>query len=185
MKRFLLATAISLCATAALAEKRERLLELVRALTRGPLRFRLEWPTGKRRSQTKQITSQVAERTSGELSDDPRASAWTVLLSDDGARALVTPHVPDPRFAYRVGDVPAASHPTIAAALAREADPGQYVPHRGPVHGPRPSHDWCQGRTRDISAKNFASPRRRIIHDPGPLHHARATVSRGAPYFTP
>jgi tRNA G10 N-methylase Trm11 len=35
--------------------------------------------------------------------------------------ALVPRGMRDPRFAYRVADVPAASHPTIAAALARVA----------------------------------------------------------------
>ncbi len=33
----------------------------------------------------------------------------------------VIPKIPDPRFAYRVGDVPAASHPTLAAAIVRVA----------------------------------------------------------------
>jgi 23S rRNA G2445 N2-methylase RlmL len=33
----------------------------------------------------------------------------------------LVPRLSDPRFAYRKGDVPAASHPTIAAALIRAA----------------------------------------------------------------
>src|SRR6185312_7735419 len=36
-------------------------------------------------------------------------------------RVELVPDVADPRFAYRKGDVPAASHPTIAAALVRVA----------------------------------------------------------------
>jgi 23S rRNA G2445 N2-methylase RlmL len=59
-----------------------------------------------------------------ELVNDPTESLWELLVRIRGRyvdveaspRALV-----DPRFAYRVTDVPAASHPTIAAALARVA----------------------------------------------------------------
>jgi 23S rRNA G2445 N2-methylase RlmL len=39
-------------------------------------------------------------------------------------RVELVPTVGDPRFSYRQGDVPAASHPTIAAALARLAGAG-------------------------------------------------------------
>jgi 23S rRNA G2445 N2-methylase RlmL len=38
-------------------------------------------------------------------------------------RIELIPSVVDPRFTYRTGDVPAASHPTIAAALVRAAGP--------------------------------------------------------------
>jgi tRNA G10 N-methylase Trm11 len=39
-----------------------------------------------------------------------------------GIRAELRPRLtPDPRFAYRLGDIPAASHPPLAAAMARLA----------------------------------------------------------------
>ncbi len=93
---------------------------ILRAFTRGPIRYRLAWPSGKRRAATAAVTVGVRERSAGAITDDPRASAWDILVDDDGRRALFCPRVDDPRFAYRVADVPAASHPTIAAALARE-----------------------------------------------------------------
>lgn len=95
--------------------------QILVGLTRGPVRYRLAWRTGKRRASTAAVTKKVASATSGAIVDDPRAASWSVLVDDDGRRALLTPRSVDPRFAYRVADVPAASHPTIAAALAREA----------------------------------------------------------------
>ena len=55
-----------------------------------------------------------------ELVNDPTATTWDVLVDDEARTlALVPRRLDDPRFAYRVADVPAASHPTVAAALAR------------------------------------------------------------------
>jgi 23S rRNA G2445 N2-methylase RlmL len=46
-----------------------------------------------------------------------------VAVHEAGAEVEIelVPRFPDPRFTYRQADVPAASHPTIAAALARVA----------------------------------------------------------------
>jgi tRNA G10 N-methylase Trm11 len=51
-------------------------------------------------------------------------STWELLVAHNGRRVDVTlaPRgLRDPRFSWRGADVPAASHPTIAAALARVA----------------------------------------------------------------
>lgn len=59
------------------------------------------------------------------LHNDPIASPWQVEVSGHCLGDLRIELVPrallahDPRFAYRVGDVPAASHPPLAAAMAR------------------------------------------------------------------
>jgi 23S rRNA G2445 N2-methylase RlmL len=92
--------------------------------TVGPERYRIAWADGgHRRAATWEAARAVARRAPS-LSNDPTRSTWEVVVSTRGARidvAIVPRAVPDPRFSWRVADVPAASHPTIAAALARVA----------------------------------------------------------------
>lgn len=98
--------------------------ELFRTFTRGVLRYRLEWEgAGHLRGLTYAVARQVSERCP-ELVNDPTGSPWQVRVSQetDELRIELCPRkMADPRFDYRVADVPAASHPTIAAALARVA----------------------------------------------------------------
>jgi 23S rRNA G2445 N2-methylase RlmL len=71
------------------------------------------------------VTAAVAD-----LINDPTATTWDVEVDDaTAALAIVPRRLDDPRFAYRVADVPAASHPTVAAALAwlAEARPDDRV----------------------------------------------------------
>ncbi len=98
-------------------------LKLFNRFTDGSIRYRLSWAQGgKKRSLIYRIASEVAARCP-QLVNDPAASAWQVLVEarTSGVVVELLPSVDDPRFSYRVGDVPAASHPTIAAALARLA----------------------------------------------------------------
>lgn len=97
-------------------------LGLLRAWTRGPIRWRLGMAHGHQRSLVWRIASEVTRR-APELINDPTATTWDVLV-DDAHRVLeLTPRrIEDPRFAYRVADVPAASHPSVAAALALVAE---------------------------------------------------------------
>ncbi len=93
------------------------------ALTRGPLRVRLAWASGgKRRATLWRAAGAIAARAT-EVVNDPRESPWEAVVHEaDGEIAIeLVPRFDDPRFAYRSRDVPAASHPTIAAALARVA----------------------------------------------------------------
>lgn len=54
------------------------------------------------------------------LTTDPTNAGWELVVDSANARLEVLPkHFDDPRFTWRCKDVPAASHPTIAAALAR------------------------------------------------------------------
>jgi predicted RNA methylase len=91
--------------------------------TDGPLRFRLDFRGGgKRRAAVWRVASEVAAR-APELVNDPTESPWQAEVHEGlgVVRVELRPAIDDPRFAYRQGDVPAASHPTIAAALARVA----------------------------------------------------------------
>ncbi|MSP16467.1 MAG: hypothetical protein EXR73_07650 [Myxococcales bacterium] len=99
-------------------------LALLRALTDGPIRWRLAWAGGgHRRASVYRIAEEVARRCP-ELENDPTASAWEVVVREDAGAVeveLEPSALEDPRFSWRRTDVAAASHPTLAAALARLA----------------------------------------------------------------
>jgi len=92
--------------------------------TDGPVRYRIAWAGGgHRRAVTWNVARAVAAR-APELVNDPTASLWELVIETRGrsVEASLAPRaLDDPRFTWRRGDVPAASHPTIAAALARLA----------------------------------------------------------------
>jgi 23S rRNA G2445 N2-methylase RlmL len=95
--------------------------EILTTFTRGPIRWRLEWGAGgHRRAATLRVARAVAERCP-ELVNDPREAPWEAVVHE-GPSAVTVELWPrgleDPRFTWRVRTVPAASHPTIAAALA-------------------------------------------------------------------
>jgi hypothetical protein len=90
----------------------------LQAMTDGPIRYRLGFPRGHRRSLVWKLADQLTW-----LKNDPIDTTWDVLVDDERAVLELTPKkAPDPRFAWRVAEVPAASHPTVAAALAWVAD---------------------------------------------------------------
>ena len=107
---------------------------ILAGFTRGPIRYRIAWASGgHRRAQVWRIAREVAVR-QPTLINDPTQSTWQARVVEDapgpgpapGPAPRVTVELeprglPDPRFGYRVADIPAASHPTIAAALARLA----------------------------------------------------------------
>ncbi len=98
-------------------------LQLLRHFTVGPLRYRLAWASGgKRRASIWKAAAEIAALRP-ELINDPTDSPWeaTIAEANGAVRVELAPRLDDPRFAYRKGDVPAASHPTIAAALVRVA----------------------------------------------------------------
>jgi 23S rRNA G2445 N2-methylase RlmL len=100
-------------------------LDLFLRFTKGTVRYRLGWASGgKRRAVVWRAASEVAERSRRagiDLVNDPTESLWdvTVFEAVGSIRLELSPRIADPRFTYRKGDVPAASHPTIAAALIR------------------------------------------------------------------
>jgi len=102
---------------------------LFAAWTLGPVRWRLGFARGHRRAIVWRVARDV---TAGapELVNDPTATTWEVRVNAEAtALELVPRRIEDPRFAWRVAEVPAASHPTVAAALAWVADarPGDRV----------------------------------------------------------
>lgn len=99
-----------------------KLVATLAAWSNAQLRFRLDWAgAGHRRADTWRIAQGLREATSP-LLNDPAQAPWTIEVQPEPARLLLRPSAaPELRFQYRVRDVPAASHPTIAAALARFA----------------------------------------------------------------
>ena len=99
--------------------------------TGGRFRFRLGFrDAGHRRA----VVFRVAELLADEawLRNDPKESPWEIEVVDAPPKlslVAVAKKLDDARFAYRVADVPAASHPTIAAALAlvSAAEPNDVV----------------------------------------------------------
>jgi hypothetical protein len=98
-------------------------LRALQRWTHGTPRFRVTWlGAGHRRALSWALARAVRERTSA-IVNDPNEAGWTLRAAPEGVGELqlVPRLVPDPRFDYRRADVPAASHPTLAAALARFA----------------------------------------------------------------
>jgi SAM-dependent methyltransferase len=115
---FPLSPAEDLAAAVAQTLAAPAVLGLLRAWTQGPIRWRLGFTHGHKRAVIWRAAQAVGAAVP-DLVNDPTATTWDALV-DDTARtlALVPRRLDDPRFAYRVADVPAASHPTVAAALA-------------------------------------------------------------------
>lgn len=93
----------------------------------GAARFRLAFPGGgKRRALVWRVAELVARaRAHAAVVNDPVAATWEARVVGGAIELEPRSPDPDPRFAWRVRDVPAASHPTIAAALARVAAPSE------------------------------------------------------------
>jgi predicted RNA methylase len=97
---------------------------LLETLTEGAIRYRLNFVfKGHQRAAVDRLARQVYARCP-EILNDPRSVTWTIDMYPNGRGQLVElrPNMtPDPRFAYRRRDVPAASHPPLAACLSRLA----------------------------------------------------------------
>ena len=98
--------------------ERPSLLAALTAWTEGRPRFRLSMgATGRRRADLWSVARQLAARDSP-LLNDSREVCWAVEVDEAGGQLLCMPRGADPRFRYREADVPAATHPTLAALLA-------------------------------------------------------------------
>jgi 23S rRNA G2445 N2-methylase RlmL len=95
--------------------------EIFATWTKGQVRYRLAWARGGHRRAVVWQVAEALTKACPELVNDPTASGWEAIVDDAGGalRVELRPRWKDERFNYRVGDVPAASHPTLAAALAR------------------------------------------------------------------
>ena len=97
---------------------------LFQTFTDGSIRYRLNFVAkGHQRGAVSRLANQVYARRP-EILNDGRSVTWTIDIYPNGRGHLVElrPNLtPDPRFSYRQKDVPAASHPPLAACLARLA----------------------------------------------------------------
>ncbi len=91
---------------------------------RDPCAFRLSFAAG---GHQRALVFRIAERAAAlapDMVNDPREANWELVVAPNGGApelVLVPTGFDDPRFAYRRREVRAASHPTLAAALARAA----------------------------------------------------------------
>lgn len=96
------------------------------AFGQGVPRYRIDLDPALGDSELVQAVASEAYRLNPGLLNDAWEAPWSVdiLPIEAGAKVELRPRLsPDPRFAHRLGDVPAASHPPLAAALARLAGP--------------------------------------------------------------
>jgi 23S rRNA G2445 N2-methylase RlmL len=88
------------------------------------VRYRIAWSRGgHQRARTWRAAHALAVRRPSWV-NDPTESTWEANAREELGTLSVDLHprgLVDPRFAYRVRDVPAASHPPLAAALVRVA----------------------------------------------------------------
>jgi 23S rRNA G2445 N2-methylase RlmL len=92
--------------------------------TVGPTRYRIDWAEGGHKRALAWETVKAVARLAPDLVNDPTASLWELHVAAAGGRvdvAIAPRALQDPRFGWRRRDVPAASHPTVAAALVRVA----------------------------------------------------------------
>lgn len=97
---------------------------VVASFTEGRASYRIAWEGAGHRRAAVWKAAERAMKTAPWLVNDPTESVWqaSVRESPRGVEVTLEPRkLDDPRFAWRTGDVPAASHPTVAAALARVA----------------------------------------------------------------
>jgi 23S rRNA G2445 N2-methylase RlmL len=100
--------------------KDAQLFDWMARVSRGTPRVRLEFiGQGHQRAAVWDLQTLMV-REGLPLVVDPTSAAWELAVDSSNARmGLMPKRFDDPRFAWRCKDVPAASHPTIAAALAR------------------------------------------------------------------
>jgi len=114
-------TAAEAVARAATGHEARAILE---AFTEGAVRYRIAWEDGGHRRAATWDTAGAIGARAPDFVNDPTASLWELAASvrEGVARVALVPRaLKDPRFVWRRRDVPAASHPTLAAALARVA----------------------------------------------------------------
>jgi len=97
---------------------------ILKTCTEGSMRYRLNFAgTGHQRGAVRDIVNR-AFAMHPEILNDPSRAPWSMELIPVGQSISVElrPRLfPDPRFTYREADVAAASHPPLAACMARLA----------------------------------------------------------------
>ena len=97
---------------------------LFTALTQGAIRYRLDFVAkGHQRAAVREIANR-AYALCPQILNDAREAPWAIDIhpAANGETIELRPRLsPDPRHTYRLDDVPAASHPPLAACMARLA----------------------------------------------------------------
>ncbi len=97
---------------------------VLETFTEGPIRYRLDFISkGHQRSAVRLLANRVYALCP-EILNSARDALWTIAIYSTGRNhgvELSPRFKPDPRFLYRQDDVPAASHPPLAACMARLA----------------------------------------------------------------
>jgi 23S rRNA G2445 N2-methylase RlmL len=100
---------------------------IFKTFTQGSIRYRLNFVAkGHQRSTVRMVVTRAYAACS-EILNDARSAPWTIDIypANEGGTVELSPNLnPDPRLAFRVRDVPAASHPPLAACMARLAGKG-------------------------------------------------------------
>jgi 23S rRNA G2445 N2-methylase RlmL len=102
----------------------KRTQRLCSKLTKGQPRYRLDFVRQQATSSKVQAVVSQAFKLCPDILNDARRAPWAVEIHAEkiGLSVELKPRVlPDPRFTYRVDDVPASTHPQLAAAMARMA----------------------------------------------------------------
>jgi 23S rRNA G2445 N2-methylase RlmL len=99
-------------------------LRVLKTFTEGSIRYRLSFESKGHQRSAVRLVANRAYALCPEILNDPRNAPWAVDIhpSKKGDLVELRPRLsPDPRFSYRERDVPAASHPPLAACMARLA----------------------------------------------------------------
>jgi len=95
---------------------------ILTAFTEGSIRYRFEFVSKGHQRGTVRLLAQRAYAICPEVLNDPRSAPWSMDLipAENDLSVELRPKLrPDPRFTYREGDLRAASHPPLAASMAR------------------------------------------------------------------
>lgn len=98
--------------------------QLLSTFTEGAPRYRLEFISRGHRRGAVRLVANRAYALCPDILNDPRGALWAMDIHPHGRGSSVElrPRLtPDPRFFYRRADVAAASHPPLAACMARLA----------------------------------------------------------------
>ena len=97
---------------------------LLTALTAGAIRYRLDFVAKGHQRAAVRLVANRAYAICPAILNDAREAPWAIDIhpAAKGDSVELRPRLsPDPRYAWRLDDVPAASHPPLAACMARLA----------------------------------------------------------------
>lgn len=95
---------------------------IFKTFTEGSLRYRLEFVSRGHQRGTVRLLANRAYTMCSEILNDPQSAPWSmdIIPAGQGISVELRPKLtPDPRFSYREEDIRVASHPPLAASMAR------------------------------------------------------------------